>query len=256
MKTDCFELYIPTKFKLSEDIVQAIQLLNHDLIIDFRKDNGIGIKSHKVDFWEQKYIELKFPKGFMPVGSFEEITSNRDRLHFEQKGEAIYIKMGTIYTIGLITMAIGASLYMWAKKNKTGRVLPENSTYQWTDKDTGETEKRMADISYISYKKAPESEQKKWGKNCPIAPTLSIEVVSAKYGLKPALQKMQYIWMYFGTDLGVVVCPYSKKLYIFEKEKSTYKEQSIYQKFTHPLLPDYEGDFSEYVDEIDMPEKY
>ncbi|MCB1155926.1 MAG: Uma2 family endonuclease [Leptospiraceae bacterium] len=234
---------------MSDDVLQAIQRLNHDLIIDLRKENGIGIRVTD-DLSEQKYIELRFPEGFIPAENFEELTSNRDKLYFEQKGETIFIKMGTIYTIGLITMAIGASLYMWAKKNKTGRVLPENSTYQLSDSKTGKTEIRMADISYISYGKASESEQKKWGKNCPIAPTLSIEIVSSKYGLKPALWKMQYVWMQFGTDIGVVVCPFSKKLYIFEKGKSNHIEQSIYHKFTHTLLPDYEGDFSEYVDEI------
>ena len=93
MNSDCLELYLPLTCRVSDDVLQAIQRLNHDLIIDLRKENGIGIRVTE-DLSEQKYIELRFPEGFIPAENFEELTSNRDKLYFEQKGETIFIKMG------------------------------------------------------------------------------------------------------------------------------------------------------------------
>ncbi|MCP5499753.1 MAG: hypothetical protein H7A25_07620 [Leptospiraceae bacterium] len=93
MNSDCLELYLPLTYRVSDDVLQAIQRLNHDLIIDLRKENGIGIRVTE-DLSEQKYIELRFPEGFLPAESFEELTSNRDRLHFEQKGGDDFYKNG------------------------------------------------------------------------------------------------------------------------------------------------------------------
>ncbi|MCB1157907.1 MAG: Uma2 family endonuclease [Leptospiraceae bacterium] len=252
METDSVELQIPRQYRITDEVIKNLQILNHDLIIDFVRENGVIIKPKIPEFASHKYIDLKFPEGFFPSESFDELYETNDhRFRFEQVGEAIRIKMGFGSVIGLITMAIGASLYIWTKKTKLGRVRSDQSEFEFYNEETKVLEKRIPDVSYISFEKASEKEQKSWGTGkIKIAPTLSIEIVSSKYGLKPALWKMQHVWIRFGTDIGVVVCPFSKKLYIFEKGKSSHREQSIYQKFTHPLLPDYEGDFSEYVDEI------
>ena len=159
--------------------------------------------------------------------------------------------MGTFSIIGLITSGIIISLGYWAKQRKKGRVWSETTEYHFTHDKTGGKLVRMADVSFISYEDVPEEKQKQWGRSrIPVAPTLSVEIVSSKYGLKPALQKMEEVWMRYGTQLGLVVCPFSKTLFIFEHGKPGYHEQSIYEPFTHPLLPGYEGDFSEYVDEV------
>ena len=47
------------------------------------------------------------------------------------------------------------------------------------------------------------------------------------------------------------ICPFAKKYFVFEKDVAGYTEHNIYESFTHPLLSGYEGDFSEYVDEIE-----
>jgi len=58
------------------------------------------------------------------------------------------------------------------------------------------------------------------------------------------------LWMENDVELGIVVDPYSEKLYIFEKNVEHYKEQSIFEPFTHYLLPDYVGDYSSLVQKI------
>ncbi len=248
------KIKIPDKYQLSDGLVNEIQLLNSDLKIGTTNGNTLLVEENIFRFENYESIELKFPTSVFPDSNFDELYDiNETELNFEQPGNhSIILKMGTFYVIGLITGAIFASLFVWAKNSKKGRTLPEDTEYDFSDNEEELPEQiRMADSSYISYDKVSEEEQKKWGrKRIPIPPTLSIEVVSSKYGLKPALRKMQDVWMNYGTDLGVVVCPFSKKLYIFKKGKPGYTEQSIYKPFTHPLLPGYEGDFSEYVDEI------
>lgn len=77
---------------------------------------------------------------------------------------------------------------------------------------------------------------------------MALEIVSGKYGLKGDLDKMQTVWMPMGVDVGIVVCPYTETIYIFEKEKTGYTTQSIYKDFTHPFLPEYKENFGQYLD--------
>ncbi len=246
------EIKIPEQYHISKSIIYDIQMLNTDITITNKKNNIIVIEESKYKFDDYEYIKFVFPDNFISNNNFDILYNiNYEELNFEQVNNTIYIKMGIFDIIGLITAIIISSLVVWAKKGKKGRVRSENAEYDLKDPKTGKSQKRMADISFISYEKASEEEQDKWIKGrIPIAPTLSIEVVSSKYGLKPALLKMKLVWMFFGTDIGLVICPFSKKIYFFEKGKIGYKTQSIYKTFTHKLLPDYIGDYSEYVDEI------
>ncbi len=247
------EINLPDKYPLVAEVLHEFELLNADLKIAKVNMNTLLISESIFQFKDYEFIELKFPPQLFPDSNFDELYEiNRKELKFEQPGNhSIYLKMGLFYTISIITSGILISLGIWAKKNNRGRVIGENGEYH-LNKSKKPKEKGgvyMADVSYISYDTASEQEQKNWENRIPVAPTLSIEIVSAKYGLKPALHKMETVWMANGTNIGLVVCPFSKKIFVFEKGKS-YTEQSIYTVFTHPLLPDYEGDFSEYVDEI------
>jgi hypothetical protein len=249
-------LKIPEKYKITPPLIEEFKLLNLDLAIQQAPENSIILSEYGYKWDDYEFVELKFPTNIFPDSNFDElyeINIENKQVNFEQPGNhSIIFKMGTFDTISLITGAIFASIYFWAKYKKSGRVREANVEY-YLDKTKNPKEKgavNMADVSYISYDKAPEAVQKTWQGRIPIAPTLSIEIVSARFGLKPALRKMKKVWMDNGTDIGVVVCPFSKKIFIFDKFTTSYQEQSIYTKFTHPLLPGYEGDFSEYVDEI------
>jgi Uma2 family endonuclease len=244
------KIKIPDKYPLTDSLLFEFQHLNSDLNVQIAPENTLIIEETIFNFRDFEYIELKFPFNIFPESNFDELYEiNNNEFHFEQPGNhSILFKMGTIYTISIITAIIITGLVNWALQTKSGRVITEDGEYHLKDDKTEES--RMADVSFMSYDKASEEEQKKWNGNIPIAPTLSIEIVSAKRGLKPALRKMEEVWMRFGTDIGVVVCPFSKKIYIFEKDVAEYREQSIYIPFTHSLLPDYLGDFSKYVDEI------
>jgi Uma2 family endonuclease len=71
-----------------------------------------------------------------------------------------------------------------------------------------------------------------------IPPTFCIEIVSAPAGLKKDLEKMKNDWMAAGTELGMVIDPFSKKYYIFEQGKEGFEQWTFDQNFGHELLPD------------------
>ncbi len=244
-----YDIQLPTKYALDADLVQEMALLNADLHIEILAENALRVSEAAWLFADYEGVEILFPCSIFADSNFDELYAiNPKEFNFEQTGNhSIILKMGTFYTIGLITTSILVSLSIWAKSKNKGKVLPENTEYH-LNKNKKANKKHsvyMADVSFISYDKASESEQKGWKERIPVAPTLSIEIVSSKYGLKPALRKMQDVWMAYGTDIGLVVCPFSEKIFIFEKDAANYRQQSISVPFTHPLLPNYVGDFSE-----------
>ena len=147
-----------------------------------------------------------------------------------------------------------ASFVIWAKNKNAGRVYTEEGEYKFETKDeNGEKQilRRKPDVSFISYTDHSEKELDSWNEQfIPKPATLIVEIVSSAKSLQKELDKMENIWLKHGTKLGLVICPFSKKIYTFEKGKKNYSTQSIYKKFTHPLLSDYEGDFSTYVDKV------
>lgn len=248
------QIKLPDKYPLTDELLVDFRLLNADMAFDKDSDNTLVVEESAFNFYDYEFVEIKFPARIFPDSNFDELYEiNDDQLNFEQPGNhSILLKMGIFDTIAIITATITASLVLWAKISKKGRVRSENGEYH-LDKTRKPDEKGgvfMADVSYISYEKASEEEQKSWQGRAPIPPSLSIEIVSSKYGLKPALRKMQDVWMHYGTELGVVICPFAKKYFVFENDIPGYEEYSIYDVFTHALLPGYEGDFSEYADEI------
>ena len=244
------EVKIPKKYLLTEELIEEFQLLNLDMRIGKGNENTLLIAESDFCFDDYEYIELKFPTLVFPDSDFDALYEiNPSELNFEQPGDhSILIKMGVFDTISQITAAILNTIFNWAIPDR-GRVRAETGEYEFKD-ESGNLKRYMSDVSYISFEKVPEEEQKKWKTRIPIPPTLSIEIVSAPKSLKATLHKMRDVWINYGTDLGVVVCPFSKKLFVFEHNKKGYKEQSIYKPFTHPLLPEFEGNFSMYVDEV------
>ncbi len=252
------QVKLPDRYPLTTELVHEFALLNSDLKITSAKDNILIIGEDAYKFEDVELVELLFPSMVFEDNNFDELYEiNAEKgieLNFEQSDyHSILFKMGTFAIISVITMAISATLYYWATKNKTGRVYNENGEYHLdkTKKAGKKGSVYMADASFISYKTASEDEQKSWKGRAQKAPTFIIEIVSAKKSLKQALRKMKNIWIHHGTKIGVVIDPFSKRYFVFEQGKNGFTERSIYTVFTHPLLPGYEGDFSAHVDEIE-----
>jgi Uma2 family endonuclease len=249
------EIKVPDKYPLTDSLVEEIQLMNLDLKIGKTNGNTLIVDELAYQFYDYGFVELKFPTSIFPDSDFNELYEiNEDELNFEQPGNhSIILKMGNFDPISILTALITSSIVVWAAIKKIGRVRNENgecflAKAKEVYKGTGIY---IADVSYISYDKVPREIQKTWKKHALEAPTLCIEIVSSKYGLKPTLRKMEDVWMRFGTDVGLVICPFSKKLFIFEKDKLEYVEQDILEPFTHPLLPGYVGEYGKYLDEIE-----
>ncbi len=83
-------------------------------------------------------------------------------------------------------------------------------------------------------------------------PFFIIEVVSSKYSLQIDLCKMKKYWVSAGTQIGIVVCPFRQKYYLFEKDKDEYTELPFSQLFTHDKLPHLEINFADLLEEVQM----
>jgi Uma2 family endonuclease len=227
--------------KFPESVYLKIELDGHEFIIE-KEANGLLMLHLTQPMSAEEYDELQ--------------ALNHKHFKFETDNyQIIYLRMGTFAVISAITMAIGAGLFFWANQNKSGRVYTEDGEYKFERKNAeGITEiiRRRPDISYMSYDDVPEEKQKTWSTSfITHPPTLAVEIVSSAKSLQTELDKMSTIWMKEGTKLGLVICPFTKKIYCFEAGKQGYTAQSIHNEFTHKLLPGYKGNFSQYVDEVE-----
>ena len=251
---DNITLCFPKSFSF-DDVFNTLQKRNKGIKLSLTNEKKLIIAEKDFAFTDIPYLEFRLPNSiteiqldeFNDVNQTLQYNSGVRPVSFEWNGnDLIYVKMGTFGIISAITVAIVSGLYVWATKNKKGRVYSEEGEYRLSN--SGKTERRKPDVSFISYNDVAEKDQKKWANSFITSPpTLVIEIVSSKAGLKKEFKKMKTFWMPSGAHIGVVVCPFNKKYYIFEPGKRQ-RSKSIYKIFTHPLLEGYDGDFSTYVD--------
>jgi len=240
-------LTFPPFFSEKNIDLDFLQSLNPDLLFAKKTENQLQIQERNPQ--DEEYFCLNIGQNFSE-DELEVLQELNDELRLEAniKQLLIYKSMGGI--IGTITAIVIASFITWAMSKKRGRVYSEDTDYKLPNPENDEEILwRKADVSFISYESVSEEKQKKFKKAITVPPDVAVEIVSARYGLRPALWKMQYFWLKVGVKLGIVICPFSKKIYVFEKDK--HYEQSIYLPFTHQLLPNFVGDFSQYIDDID-----
>jgi len=245
MKKSPILLKFPPSYRLDEKW-EALQKLNPEVRLEIWKKNALLIFEKTYVFEDFESVELVFDKKNKPTyRQILAIENQSEHYRIEVDTEKIILIMATSSFIGMLTASIIASLYFYFKKK--GYIFSESTPYVFTE--NGEKVRREADASFISFEDYDQETQKKWvGKPIPVPPTLVIEIVSAKNGTKAAIWKMENIWIRFGSKIGLVVCPFSEKIYVFEKNNSY--SQSIYLPFTHPKLEGYVGDFSEYIKDI------
>jgi Uma2 family endonuclease len=105
------------------------------------------------------------------------------------------------------------------------------------------------DVSYIAFEKVTKKYLNQH-KFINIPPTLCIEIVSSKGGLKQNLRKMEDSWMTSGTDIGLVVCPHTENYFLFKKDKTGYQSIDFAVPFTHPQLSGLTIDFAQLLKEV------
>lgn len=242
-----YTIQFPNSYPLKEKL-DELQKCNPDVQLSIEEENQLTISESAYLFEEYGYFGIKVP-GFT-AEMFEELHELNEEINFEfDDNEEIFIRMGTFALISLLTMLIGASLVNWAKSRNSGNVYGENGEYELPDrKRKGKKLRRIPDVSYISYDSVSKEQQKTWNGFIQVPPNLVIEIVSAKRGLKGDLKKMQGIWMQNGADIGLVICPFTEQIYIFEKGVNGYSTQSIHSDFSHPLLPDYLENFGKFME--------
>lgn len=240
-------IQFPETFSIRER-VQDLQKCNPDLELSSADSNSLVIRDKASLSEDYGYLGLKLPK--FDSEMFAELNELNSEMNFEfDDREEVFIKMGIIAIIGVLTALISASLVQWARSKKNGNVYSDPTEYEIDDPERpGKRFRRIPDISFVSFNSASKEEQKSWKGSIPVPPNLVIEIVSAPKGLKSDLQKMETVWMKNGADVGLVICPYTKTIYIFEKNHAGYSTQDIHSDFSHPLLPGYTDNFGKYLE--------
>jgi Uma2 family endonuclease len=245
-ETRTYTIHFPVTYCLRDRLVD-LQKANPDFILTLEDENSLMVAESAFLLEEYGYFGIKLPD--FTASMFDELHELNTEINFEfDDQEEVFIRMGIFAIISLITIAISASIYQWATSRKIGNVYGENGEYEIDDPDRpGKKLRRIPDISFISFESVPEEEQDEWDCFIPVPPNLVVEIVSAKRGLRGDLKKMENIWMKSGADVGLVICPFSETIFVFEKGKTGYSTQSIHQDFSHPGLVGYSDNFGKYL---------
>lgn len=242
MKNSPLVLHFPSSCALSEQF-DLLEKLNPEIRLKLKADKQLWIFEKDFSFDEVEFVDLKIPDNqYITYQKLVALEKNYEHYRLEQTPKKVTIIMGTSGLIGFLTLAVLGSIYVWISKTNKGRGYAETTPYKFKD-EAGNVVKKESDASYISFEDCLEEVQNQWlGKPIEIAPTFAVEIVSAKYGTKPAKKKMEEVWMYHGSKVGIVICPFTEKIYVYDQKGKS--EQSIYDVFQHPDLEGCLGDFS------------
>ena len=245
------KIELPDYFPQAEKI-ELLSAFNPHLRFQFDEKTGFCVKGKKQNLNEKDFFTLKLPFQYTDYKVFikDFIELNPDLKPEFILPDKIIINMLTPEMIAAFTMAIGAVLFMWNRSQKKGRVYDGTARYD-IDVSKGEIiekQHRAPDFSYIDFEKIA---KEKLNKATYIAgsPTFCGEILSQKHQLRANLKKMREVWMASGTELGVVVCPYRRKYYVFDHNLH-YKIHDFSETFRHDLLAGLELNFGELLDEI------
>jgi len=245
-------LRLPAQYSVSDDNLKTIVAVNSHLNLRKGRGNSLILKGKDFTLPEKRFFAL-YLHGFSEQ-LYEQTQKLNQKKHFglQYAGNLIYLEMGTFGLISALTAIIIGSLVYWNQTARKGRVYTEEGEYKLPNPENAQDKIRVKpDVSFISYEKVSEKQQNVWRNSfINVPPTLVIEIVSSKSSLKETQEKMQNIWMQSGAQIGLVINPYEKKIYIYEKGKKRTKVQSTLKPFMHQILPGYIGDFSAYADEF------
>jgi Uma2 family endonuclease len=238
-------LKFPPELALNIQAFQLLQELNPELLLKTGDENCISIYEKDFLFDDVDFIELNLPENLhLSYDQFEEFGELNEIYKLEKPENGIIrIYMGTSALITVFTALISATIIIWNRIQKIGRITEATGRFDLENKDNRSEIKILApDVSFIAFEKAAKDylTQHKFFK---VAPTLCIEIVSAKEGLLQNLRKMENEWMTAGTDIGLVVCLHSQKYFLFEKDKTGYQTFDFTIPFSHSQLPGLIVDF-------------
>ena len=241
-------LKIPELLTVSDNMLSDMQKLNPAILITPGNTNEIVITEKDFSFDDIDFLEILTPESVVISEEiFEELCQINDNIKIELNPDSkIILTMLTPELIAAFTLLIGTTLVIWNRRVKKGRAFDATARFDLSDGEI--TKHRAPDVSYVAFEKATK-EFLAENKFIKIAPTFCIEIVSSKYGLKQNLRRMQDDWMAAGTEVGLVVCPYREKYYLFEKDIKNYQEFNFYVPFVHDILKGLSVNFGELLDE-------
>ena len=238
----------PHSYLLTEERIAKWQGLHPGIRISRREFDLLVIEEHTWPFSDLEYIPLELPM--------------EDSLHIEQSMDLIALNASVRVEISQrrklrvylpdsqqeseFLAGITSQFFQWAKERRFGRCYSSAISYLLPDEnDKGINRISSASVSYISYLKATEGTQKVWADSFfSTSPDIVVEIVNRAGSLKPTLHKITTEWMPHGVMLALVIDTANGKIHTFERSADHHAVMSIAKSFTHPLLADFDGDFT------------
>ena len=247
MTENSIKLILPSEIDFSQGQKQAMQMQNPYIFIDFNEDRLL-LSEAALSFDKISFLELHFPfeiteEQYEKIAELNELEIKK----IEYSPQTLYIYMGTIGLIGTFTVGIITVIAIWNKKYKKGKIFDSQADYILKQKD-GSIRRKQPDVSFLAFKNIIDKMFNERG-FIVAKPYFIIEVVSNKYSLQKDLDKMKNDWLPAGMEVGLVVCPFRQKYYLFEKGKDEYQIFDFEQVFAHEKLPELELNFQELLEE-------
>ncbi len=231
--------------------LDELQELNLHLHFDTEK-NKLLLSGKNFDIHSKDFFEINLHQQFQLNDSFIDafLAENQHiKPEFILPGKII-INMLTPEMIAAFSMAIGAILFIWNRSSKKGRIYDGTARFDIEiNRETYiEKQRRAPDFSFVSFDKIT---REKLNQSTYIqgSPSFCGEIVSQKHQLKVNLQKMREVWMASGTEIGLVICPYRKKYYLFDHSVH-YSIHDFSKTFRHSQLPGLVLDFAALLEEV------
>jgi Uma2 family endonuclease len=248
MSKETITIKLPKNLRFTDEQFEQIKLRNQDVgVRKGRRGASLVLSEKDFLFNEVDFFEVKFPDGYYYIDKqLDDLLTKNDNLKIETNPDGtIIINMYTAAIITTLTALISGSIFMWNHYKNAGRLSEATGGI----KPIKQNKRRIPDISFTVFEKILKEFVQEYI-HIEVAPTLCIEIVSNKSSreLEKNLKKMKDDWMPEGTDIGLVIDPFKRKYYLFEKDLPEGREIDFAIPFTHSLLPELVLNFNELLE--------
>ncbi len=233
MNKNVIELFLPQNLLFDNEILSRFRERNQHILLKYQaKKRMLLISEKEFSFSDYSFVEIFFPTNIsFSYPEFEEFCSLNDNFIIELDKNIIRINnINFNFAILDFISSINFVISNWNRSMKLGKIFTSKLQF-----NLSENKFLCADIPFVRFPVFTKIN----------SVTFVIEIVSAKNDLNKDIKKMQEDWFPNGTEIGLVVNPYTEKYYLFENNFHFYTEFDFKIVFTHSLLPELELNFDE-----------
>ena len=163
------------------------------------------------------------------------------RIERDPKG-VIIVMTPSLEDSGARNNTVSGQLYAWAKRDRSGKAMDSSTGYHLPNGAT-----RCPDASWISMDRLKQARENRVSGFLPACPEFVVEVRSHTDSLRD-LQAKMHEYMECGAQLGWLIDPYSRKLFVYRPNHRTKILESPTSIHGDPVLAGFTLDLSDIWD--------